>query len=166
MGHGPRFRMPLKRRLKGKTNYRNRLNLIKSGKVRAVVRRSNRYMMIQLVRYRPEGDEVVLTFTSDKLKSYGWEGSGNNVPASYLAGFIAGKKAVKMGIDEAVLDIGMNMPEYSGKFFAALKGMIDAGVDIPHNPSVLPDEDRLTGKHINEDVVKMFESVKKDLEEL
>ena len=29
-----------------------------------------------------------------------------------------------------------------------MKGVVDAGIDVPHSPDILPDEDRLSGKHI------------------
>ncbi len=32
--------------------------------------------------------------------------------------------------------------------YAALKGALDAGLDLPHNDVILPGEDRITGEHI------------------
>ncbi len=166
MGKGPRYRMPLKRRLEGKTDYRTRLNLIKSGKPRAVVRISNNNVIIQLVKYHSDGDQVIMTVTTEKLEDYGWKGSCANIPGAYLVGFLAGKKALETGIEEAVLDIGMNVPHPRGKLFAALKGMLEAGLDIPHSPDILPDDEKVKGEHINENIVKQFDNVKNNLEEL
>ncbi len=166
MGHGPRYRMPLKRRLEGKTDYRTRLNLIKSGKTRAVVRCSNKNVKIQFVKYKPDGDHILMTVTTQKLEDHGWDGSRSNIPAAYLLGFLAGKQALEAGVDEAVLDIGMNVPQPCGKYFAALRGMVEAGLDIPHSPDILPDDEKIKGVHINEDVVNQFDTVKNNLEEL
>ena len=42
--------------------------------------------------------------------------------------------------------------------------MLDAGVDIPHGEEVIPSEDRLAGKHINDDLEAMIEEVKSRME--
>ncbi len=166
MGHGPRYRMPLRRRHEGKTDYRHRLRLIKSGKPRIVVRTSNKNVQVQIVRYVPEGDHVLLTVTSKHLEDFGWTCYRSNIPASYLTGYLAGKRALDSGIKEAVLDIGMKNPHYGGKLFSTLKGVVDAGMDIPHDTKVLPDDERAVGKHMNEKCAKEFKDVKKKLEAL
>ncbi len=166
MAEGTRYRMPLKRRREGKTDYRERLKLLKSGKVRAVVRPSNKHIRLQFINYDREGDEVVVTSTSEHLEEFGWKGYGFNTPASYLVGFLGGKRAIDEGIEEAVLDLGLNHPESGGKFFAVLNGILDAGLDVPHDPDILPDEDRIKGEHIDEETSEMFEEVKSRLEEL
>ena len=43
-------------------------------------------------------------------------------------------------------------------------GMIDAGLEIPHGESVLPDEDRINGLHINENLAKSVLATKKAIE--
>ena len=158
------YRVKMRRRREGKTDYRKRLALLKSGLPRAVVRRTNTRLIIQFVEYHEDGDRVLFTVTSDMLKKYGWKGSYKNVPAAYLAGYIAGKKALEMGIEEAVLDIGRHPAHPGSRLFAALKGMLDAGVDIPHGEGIFPDEDRIAGKHIGEEVERMFNEVKSKLE--
>lgn len=166
MGDGPRYRIKLKRRIKGLTDYRNRLNLLKSGKPRAVVRISNNNIYLQFVEFNPEGDEIIESVDSRHLREYGWEGHGKNLPSAYLVGFLGGKKAMKNGIDEAVLDIGLNLAEPGGRIFTVLKGILDAGMHIPHGEEILPDENRVRGEHIGEEVTKNFEKVKAKLEEL
>ncbi len=164
MGSGPRYRMPLRRRHEGKTDYRRRLRLIKSGKPRAVVRISNKNINVQFVTYKPDGDKIILTVTSKHLEDFGWSGCRSNMPSAYLVGYLAGKKALESGIKEAVLDIGMKHPQPRGKIFSVLKGTVEAGMDIPYDPSILPDESRTKGEHIDETTVKEFEKVKKKLE--
>lgn len=166
MAEGPRYKMKLKRRREGVTDYRQRLRLLKSSKVRAVVRLSNKHIQVQFIDYHPDGDRVEVAATSQHLEDFGWNGYGNNLPASYLVGYLAGKKALEKGIDEAVLDLGLNHPEKGGRIFSALSGILDAGIDLPHNPDILPEEERVRGEHISEDTAENFDEVKSKLEEL
>jgi len=166
MAEGTRYRMPLKRRREGKTDYRQRLKLLKSGKIRAVVRPSNKHIDVQFIRYDRDGDKVEASASSQHLEELGWERHGSNLPSAYLVGYLAGKRAIEKGIDEAILDIGLNHPEKGGRLFSALNGIIDAGISVPHDPEVLPDEDRMKGEHIDDDISERFEEVRSRLEEL
>ncbi|MEM4756409.1 MAG: hypothetical protein QW594_04745, partial [Candidatus Woesearchaeota archaeon] len=47
-----------RRRRSGKTNYTKRLGLLKSGKPRLVVRKTNTAFIVQLVKHQPNGDQV------------------------------------------------------------------------------------------------------------
>lgn len=168
MAKGPRQRNQYRRRKSGETDYRRRLKLLKGGNPRAVVRISNTRVTCQVVSYEKHGDKVELTVTGDDLVSkYGWpEGqSRKNVPASYLVGYALGKSAMASGHEEAVLDIGLAASTRGNRVFAALKGMVDAGLDIPHGDSVFPDEDRLTGAHINDSYASSVEATKSKIEE-
>ena len=69
------------------------------------------------------------------------------------------------GHEEAVLDIGLAASTSGNRVFAALKGMVDAGLDIPHGDSVFPDEDRLNGAHINDSYASSVEATKSKIEE-
>jgi len=101
------------------------------------------------------------------LKKYGWpEGfSQKSISASYLVGFAMGKAAVASGESQAVLDIGLAASTPGGRVFSALKGMVDAGLEIPHGENVLPDESRLAGAHISDAVAAAVESTKNAIEE-
>jgi hypothetical protein len=46
------------------------------------------------------------------------------------------------------LDIGLNPPIKGSRIYAALKGVVDSGLDIPHSPDILPDDSRISGEHI------------------
>lgn len=159
-----RYRVPFRRRREGKTDYRQRLALLKSGKHRVVVRRSNKNLRVQFVRYDASGDRVVSSAMGNDLRQYGWEGSMNNVPASYLVGLLAGKRALAQKITEGVLDIGQHESVPGGTIYGALKGVLDAGVDVPHGEEVLPDEGRLHGQHIAEDLPEKVSVVKEKIE--
>jgi len=142
------LRMPPKRRRKGLTDYRKRLKLVKSGLPRLVIRRTNRYIIVQLTRSKAGGDNTVITITSKKLAEYGWRGSFKNITAAYLTGFLAGKLALSKGIEEAIVDIGLHSAVYGSRLFAAVKGAIDAGLEIPAGEEVFPPEERIRGEHI------------------
>ncbi|MEM1517551.1 MAG: 50S ribosomal protein L18 [Halobacteria archaeon] len=142
-------RFPPRRKRMGITDYRLRLKLVKSGLPRVVVRRSNRYMTIQIVESRPGGDRTLLTVTSKLLSSYGWKAGTKNIPAAYLTGLIAGKKAVEMGITKAIADIGRYSPVPGSRVFAAIKGVIDAGLEVPMSEAAAPTDERLRGEHIS-----------------
>jgi large subunit ribosomal protein L18 len=94
------------------------------------------------------------------MKKYGWpeDFSQKSVPASYLVGFAMGKAAIAQGCEAAVLDVGLAATPVGGRVFAALKGMVDAGLEIPHGEHVLPDEDRVN-------IAGAVESTKKSIEE-
>ena len=141
--------MHYQRKTKGKTDYRLRLNLLKSGKPRLVVRRFNKALTIQVITYEADGDRILLGVHSCVLsKQFAWKYSGKNLPAAYLLGLYAGKKALAAGVTDAILDHGLFRVRIGTKFFAVLKGILDAGVKVPHNPIMLPSKERLLGKHI------------------
>jgi large subunit ribosomal protein L18 len=142
-------RFPPRRKREGKTDYRLRLKLVKSGLPRVVVRRSNKYITIQIVESRLGGDRTLLTVTSKKLKSYGWKGGTKNLPAAYLTGLIAGRKTVEMGVKKAIADIGRYSPVPGSRVFAAIKGVIDGGLEVPMSDEVAPSGERLKGEHIS-----------------
>jgi len=148
-----------KRRREKKTNYNKRIALLKSKKIRLVVRRSLSNISIQFVNFMPKGDTVVASASSTELKKLGWSRTGN-VPAAYLTGLLAGKKAKDKKIEEAVLDLGLQTSTKGSRVYAALKGVLDSGVNVPHSEEILPSEDRIKGKHISSDVEKQFEDVK------
>lgn len=164
MAKGPIYRVMFRRRREGKTDYRKRLALLKSGKPRAIVRVSNKRITVQFVDYNPSGDRVIVNVTSDVLKKYGWDHAVKNMPAAYLTGYHAGKLALSKNIKEAVLDMGMQTNTPGNRIYSVLKGLLDAGVDIPHGEAVLPPEERVRGEHIGPDVPKKFEDVLKNLE--
>ncbi|SNZ06895.1 LSU ribosomal protein L18P [Natronoarchaeum philippinense] len=150
MASGPRYKVPMRRRREVRTDYHQRLRLLKSGKPRLVARKSNKHVTAQLIVPGPKGDETKVSANSSDLAEYGWEAPTGNLPAAYLTGLLAGKRALDAGLEEAVLDIGLNTATEGSKVFAVQEGAIDAGVEIPHNESVLADWSRNRGEHIAE----------------
>lgn len=141
----------LKRRKEGITDYRKRYRLLKSGITRAVVRPSNKGFMIEFVDYNPEGDKVLVTVTDITLKKI-YNVTGNNIQMYYLGGYLAGKKAIEKHIESAIFDTGRYKFVHGGRLAAALKGIKDAGINIPANEDVFPDESRLNGEHLKNKV--------------
>jgi large subunit ribosomal protein L18 len=148
MAHGPTYRVPFRRRREGKTDYRLRKKLVMSRKPRLVVRKSLKYLYLQLIEARVNGDIVLVQANTKELAKYGWKGGTGNIPAAYLAGLLLGKRALSKGIKNAILDIGRYPATKGNRLFAALKGALDAGMEIPHGEEILPDEERIKGVHI------------------
>ncbi len=143
-----RLTVPFRRKLGRVTNYRKRLAILKGNLMRAVVRTSIRNVIIQLVAFDQKGDKVMMHADSKELPKYGWHAGGGNIPAAYLTGYLFGLRAMKSNFDNAVLDIGLHVSSKGNRPYAALKGMTDAGISIPHGEGCLPDENRICGKHI------------------
>lgn len=165
--NGTRRRSVFRRRQSGQTDYHRRLKLLRGRKARAVVRVSNTRVTCQMVNWSAGGDMVVASVTgSDLTKKYDWPAdfSQKSVPACYLAGFALGKEAISKGCTEAVLDIGLAGSTIGGRVFSALKGMIDAGMEIPHSEVVLPEDDRINGEHISDKIGSAVEATKNKIE--
>ena len=138
----------MRRRREVRTDYHQRLKLLKSGRPRLVARKSNQHTTAQFVVTGPHGDETVASAHSADLREHGWEAPTSNLPAAYLTGLLAGLRAREADLEEAVLDIGLNSPTPGAKVFAVQEGAIDAGVEIPHNDEVLAEWARTRGEHI------------------
>ncbi|NWF96699.1 MAG: 50S ribosomal protein L18, partial [Candidatus Thorarchaeota archaeon] len=118
MAQGPTYRVKFKRRREGKTDYYRRRRLLLSRQHRLVVRRTNTRTIVQVIAARPEGDQVVASAISSELAAHGWDAGTANLPAAYLTGLLAGRRAVSRGVSNAVLDIGLNPPVKGCKVYA------------------------------------------------
>ena len=164
MATGPRYKVAFRRRRENRTDYYARRRLLSGREARAVVRRSNKNITIQFAEFGMEGDKVLAAASTKELKAFGWEYSCSSIPAAYAVGYLAGKKAIKAGIEYAVLDIGMQKVQHGGVLFATVAGMNDAGLEVPYGEDVLPDEDRLLGKHIDDGIEAAINSLKDKME--
>ena len=156
MAHNTTYEVKFRRRREGRTDYKKRLALVKSKKLRLVVRKTNKKIIVQAVKFDPKGDITLATAESRDLKKFGWYGT-NNTPSAYLIGFLLGKK---IGKKECVLDIGRKHPSHGNVLFAALKGAVDAGLNVPHNLEAMPSEDRLNAKVLDAYSQKLGEKAK------
>lgn len=153
------YRAIRKRRRTSLTNYKKRIAMLKSGMQRVIVRRSNRNILMQIVKYEENGDKVVMSVNSKELAKFDWTPK-SNTPTAYLTGLMLAKKAKAIN-EEFVLDIGLYKPIKSSVLFAAAKGAVDGGMKIKSNIEF--DEKRLSGSHISDKVPAMFENAKKKL---
>lgn len=155
-----------KRRRKGKTDYKARLMLLKSALPRIVVRKTNRYIIIQYVKSKEAQDYIVTGANSKELLKYGWEkekiGSLKSIPACYLIGFLLGNKIKKIGKNsKAILDIGLAINVKKSRIYAVLKGLIDSGIEIKHKKEIFPAEERIKGAHLKNKID--FEKIKGEI---
>lgn len=137
--------------------------MLRSGKTRLVVRRSLTGMKIQFIDYEPAGDKTKITVTTADLKKFGWKSYTGNIPSSYLIGLIAGLRAKSVGIEEAILDVGLQTSTKASRIYAALKGVIDSGVNVNHSEKIFPDESRISGDHIVKYAQSLDDDKKKKL---
>lgn len=146
-----------RRKRENKTNYLKRLKLLLSRKGRLVVRFTNKKVVAQLVEFTSKGDKVLVGTDSFALRKYGWQYSCKNLPAAYLTGILFGKKvAEKKYKGEMVFDTGFRSPLHKGKYYAFLKGALDAGVSVPHSgKDLFPDDKKIQGSHIQDYAEKL-----------
>ena len=123
-----------RRRKEGKTDYKSRLGLLKSGKARVIARKTNRYFIGQIVISDIAQDKVIVGVNSKELLSKGWpeelKGSLKSLTACYLTGILLGKKieGSKEPIKEYILDIGLQRNIKKSRLYAFLKGVVVGGV--------------------------------------
>jgi large subunit ribosomal protein L18 len=159
MAEGPRYRLPFRRRRQGKTDFRHRLRLLKGEKPRAVVRLTSRRVLVALTKFDPQGDRVVASATSQELARIGFPATSlRSTPAAYLTGYLAGLRGVAAGEGRAVLDLGERRPSKGGRLQGALKGLLDAGLEIPHSEGGLPESSRLSGHHLPQPLPEPLEA--------
>ncbi len=149
MARGPRYHVLFRRRRTGKTDFHKRKRLILSRELRIIIRSSLKHIILQVAKAELIGDKILSSTSSVELvKNYNWRGATGNLPAAYLTGLLAGKKALKSNIKKGVLDLGIATPVRGNRLFAALKGLVDAGLEIPHSEKIYPPEDRIRGENI------------------
>ena len=151
MAKGPRSRVSFRRRVEGKTDYHKRLKLLKSRKLRAVIRASNNHIRVQIIKSVLSGDKILVSAFSQELTTkYKWKANTGNIPAAYLTGYLAGIKAKKNDIQEVIFDLGSFY--HKNRVLAACKGIINSGISIPYREEFFPEnfDDRIKGLHIEE----------------
>lgn len=156
------YSVPYRRKREGKTNYRKRLIFLKSSLPRLVIRKSNKYISVQIIKYSDQGDIVLYSVSTKDLIKYGWNKNTNNTPSAYLIGLLIGKKISKENKDfSVVVDFGLQAPIKGSKLFAVLKGALDGGLKLTHSEDIFPKEERIHGEHISKK--ELFEKVKEKI---
>ncbi|KAE8714466.1 60S ribosomal protein L5-1 [Hibiscus syriacus] len=105
----------------------------------------NKDITAQIVSATITGDMVLASAYSHELPRYGLEVGLTNYAAAYCTGLLLGRRVLKMlenlmNIDamwrrsfRALLDVGLIRTTTGNRVFGALKGALDAGLDIPHS---------------------------------
>ncbi|MBC8435271.1 50S ribosomal protein L18 [archaeon] len=154
------MRTQKRRRRECKTDYKLRLGLLKSPKQRIVIRRTNKYLIVQAVESVEAQDTVVKGVSSKDLIAQGWDekfvGSLKSIPAAYLTGKLLAKE---LKTKEGIVDIGMAKSISGNRIFAVVKGLVDGGLKINADPEAFPSEDRINGKHMSEDIQKIITKI-------
>ncbi len=136
----------LRRLREKKTNYKKRGTMLMGKRDFITVNITNENTQVQILTPGMIGDKVVASAHSRYLLKKGWKGSRKSVPAAYLTGYLAGKKAIGKGAKGAIMYTGTR--KFTQRMAAALKGIIDAGLEVPADPETFPDDERINGEHL------------------
>jgi large subunit ribosomal protein L18 len=149
----------LRRLREEKTNYKKRGTMLMGKRDFITVNITNENTQVQILKPGMTGDTVIASAHSRYLLEKGWKGSRKSVPAAYLTGYLAGKKALGKGAKDAILYTGTR--KYTQRMAAALKGIIDAGVQVPASKETFPSDDRINGEHltVKNDISKMKSTI-------
>jgi len=153
-------------------------NKYNTPKYRMIVRTSNTDVCCQIAYARLEGDIVISAAYSHELPRYGVKVGLTNYAAAYCTGLLLARRVLQKfkldtvyegntnvdgtmfyvedqddgpGAFRACLDVGLARTSTGAKVFAALKGAVDGGLDIPHSEKRFPGYDS-EGKELNADV--------------
>lgn len=144
-------------RLRLTTQDKNKYN---TPKYRFVVRFTNRDIICQVAYATLSGDIIVAAAYSHELPNFGLKVGLSNYAAAYATGLLCARRVLKkFNLDEiypgvekangepynveevdgesrpftALLDTGLKRTSTGSKVFAAMKGAVDGGLDIPHS---------------------------------
>jgi len=153
-------------------------NKYNTPKYRLVVRFSNTDVCCQIAYARLEGDHVVSAAYSHELPKYGVKVGLTNYAAAYCTGLLLARRILaKFNLDKlyegttdidgdyfcvedvdegpgafrCCLDVGLARTSTGAKVFAAMKGAVDGGLDIPHSVKRFPGYDN-EAKSLSADV--------------
>ena len=146
--------LPFRRKREGRTNYKKRLALLKSGQPRLIIRRTNKHMLLQLATYHQDGDLLICSVDSKALAKHGWTHATKSVPACYFTGVLLAKAAKEHNVEGAIVDLGLQQHRAGTRICAAIKGVIDGGLQVPASEEIFPYGERIAGKHISPEVEK------------
>jgi large subunit ribosomal protein L5e len=135
-------------------------NKYNSPKYRFVVRFTNTDIICQIIFATLSSDRVMTASYAHELPRYGVKGGLTNYAAAYATGLLCARRvltklnlaSVYVGKEKAdgkeflvkeiegqnrpfyvLLDVGLNRTTTGSRVFAAMKGAVDGGLEIPHN---------------------------------
>lgn len=153
-------------------------NKYNTPKYRLIVRLSNRDVTAQIAYSRIEGDHIVCAAYSHELPKYGIKVGLTNYASAYATGLLLARRLLKkLGLDtlyqgttdvtgdeynvecvedgpgafRCYLDCGLNRTTTGARVFAAMKGAVDGGLNIPHSTKRFPGYDN-ESKSLNAEV--------------
>jgi len=143
-------------------------NKYNTPKYRMIVRFTNKDIICQIAYARIEGDVIVCAAYSHELPRYGVKVGLTNYSAAYCTGLLLGRRILNKfkldtiyqgqtevtgeqfqvesvdgqpGAFRCFLDVGLARTTTGARVFGALKGAVDAGLDIPHGVKRFPGYD-------------------------
>ena len=164
---GKLVKVQFRRRREKKTDYRKRFIFLKAKEPRLVIRKTNRYIIAQIVKSKEAQDSTICYVNSKELSKFGWNFSFKNIPAAYLTGFLIAKKAKEKDVNKVIIDMGLYRSTKGSKIYAVIKGAFDYGLDIKFKENIIPTNERIEGKHtkraneINKKLNEIKELIKK-----
>ena len=146
-----------------KTNYKKRGTMLMGKRDFITVNITNENTLVQILKPGMTGDKVIASAHSRYLLEKGWKGSRKSIPAAYLTGYLAGKKALSQGVKDAILYTGTR--RYTQRVAAALKGVVDSGLQVPSDSETFPPDERINGEHltVKNEVSKMKSTIDGDI---
>lgn len=157
-------KVAFRRRREHKTDYGLRIKMLMAGKPRLVIRKTNKYIIAQVVKSEEAKDFTLFYANSKELSKFNWNHGFKNLPTAYLTGFLIANKA-KGKIKEAITDIGLQRSTKGSRLYATVKGAIDGGLKIKCSEEMLPMPERIKGAHLKtKDIDKKIEEVKGKIE--
>jgi large subunit ribosomal protein L18 len=106
-------------------------------------------------------DTIKASAISRDLLEHGWSkenaGSLKSLGAAYLTGLLLAKKL--KGFTPAILDTGLIRSTKGSRVYAAVKGLIEGGFEVPCSKEVFPAESRLTTEKTKEFFNKIKENI-------
>jgi large subunit ribosomal protein L5e len=143
-------------------------NKYNTPKYRMIVRFTNKDITCQIAYARIEGDVIVESAYAHELPRYGVKVGLTNYAAAYCTGLLLGRRILNKfkldtiyegqsevtgeqyqvesidgqpGAFRCFLDVGLARTTTGARVFGALKGAVDAGLDIPHSEKRFPGYD-------------------------
>jgi len=143
-------------------------NKYNTPKYRMIVRFTNKDIICQIAYARIEGDVIVGAAYAHELPRYGVKVGLTNYAAAYCTGLLLGRRILEKfkldtiyqgqkevtgeqfqvesvdgqaGAFRCFLDVGLARTTTGARIFGALKGAVDAGLDIPHGVKRFPGYD-------------------------
>jgi large subunit ribosomal protein L18 len=140
-------RLDRRRRRESKTNYTKRLLLLKGNVPRLVIRKSNKYILLQVVESSGAQDKVICEVSTKEFLRYGWPkdkaGSLKSLAACYLGGMLLANKAKAKKVENVILDTGLIPSTKGSRIYAAVKGAVEGGLSVPHSEDILPSDEMI-----------------------